>query len=548
MGELDHLGPLLDMMAGTSTADLIAAVKPEPFDDFLRDPESSIVVSGSRIEGISNPVSDLDLYILAAEDPRDVAAPIIHMGPGFYTDAEIVTYAAIDALEESVHVAASDSAALASLTRTDLDNYYRLSIAIPVFGEDAARERLSSLSKDCCSEVFASWCAVRAHACLGAIDEFATMPSAEERTVYLTARLAFEWAIDSWLASHGEAFPSRKWRFEKLERLVGDDRSFFDTAWRLKAAGDRSIREYVSEIAELVPELVGNAPPDAIPYVQAKNLTAFEIAGRSHVVARDGSLYEVSSRGRGLIQRLSKRTALSTLSGGADGAETRRLLDDLVCGGLAGPVELGLDLPGQAPNRPDKPRNEGRNRESTETPVSLLPLSVADYVDRLSEGARLAAAVGGMEFDLLGALAVGQYGMAFVAAHDALVHGAAAAIVRELGTMGALAEPHSLVPLMRVAGLLGTQDARIKLADELSRRNPITESECREFVEDCLAAVREFGLLSSSKWHGEDGSNNFLESSKEISAVAAAFGMRGQLDEMFDVDSVRDDQRIDLDI
>lgn len=182
------------------------------------DEGTSLVATGSLVEGFGNANSDIDLYVV-----QDEARPSVPTSVGIrqsrYIDCEHVTLASLRQLAE--RIADLDRSTVLGYTMRELDRYYRLAIAIPVrttasFDDtfalfDASRSRKAL-------EIFARVYAYELHACSAVL-----LATGEERSARLFAREAALWAATERLAAQGEGYVGPKWVGEKAARRYGRD-------------------------------------------------------------------------------------------------------------------------------------------------------------------------------------------------------------------------------------------------------------------------------------------------------------------------------------
>ena len=179
-------------------------------------PTASCVVSGSLVEGLGNPNSDLDLYAIS-EDRSAGRSTTIGIRQGNYVDCEHVKLTAVEQLCERVDAGGWAEAETVGLK--DIDRYYRLAIAVPVRVTPAAARVLGSLRIASAAEALIRHAGLRAYehlalaACLTA--------TGQAREADLILREASLWWATGRLAAAGEGYASLKWVGEKAARRYG---------------------------------------------------------------------------------------------------------------------------------------------------------------------------------------------------------------------------------------------------------------------------------------------------------------------------------------
>jgi hypothetical protein len=209
--------------------------------DEWRELNGCVLTSGSRVEGLSNRFSDLDLYVVTLEEGSPSRYQFVAR-PGYYVDVEFYSVAELERLARSINERSTDDTGwLSSLKPADVDVYYRMSIATAIWGDRPAA--MDRFDKERGQAVFAALAAYWARWHLGLADEILAGTSRSEpfeRFARETLRSAAEYAMDAHLARAGEGFPSRKWRHEKAARAFGVDAPETRWFWELKTPSART--------------------------------------------------------------------------------------------------------------------------------------------------------------------------------------------------------------------------------------------------------------------------------------------------------------------
>jgi len=273
----------------------------------VSSPEDVVYISGSLMEGFGNTASDIDVFLITAEEP-EYRGPFGSVLGEYYLDLEIYTRARVQELSERLD--ALDPAEYREVWLTplaDLDLYYRTLVGEACHNPQTFESLRSAFRRDVIEQLLAAWCGLRFAASL----QHAREELAAYRPVNaaLTAQAAAASALDSHLAAHGEAFPSLKWRFEKLVRLHGAASELYRRAWQLKAAESRDPAAYIEDVATFASEL-GMAPYQAwtlddVPLQAVGELRSHDVAGEPYVLQNGRYAYSVDDVVRGVVDQLA---------------------------------------------------------------------------------------------------------------------------------------------------------------------------------------------------------------------------------------------------
>lgn len=278
-----------------------ATSKESPLEDLALEaaalwaaaPEDVLVVTGSQIEGFGNCLSDVDLILIAE---RELAQRRITLGVGdHYLVCDIITRESVDALlARLAEYERSGRGLFGEVVKRDLDLAYRLAIGTVPDGDMSYRERFD---RHAISALLADW-EMRAYRLSLDSARDALAGGFRPHRAALYGQLAVGHALDSFLASRGQAFPSEKWRFQKLSRLDVDAELRLD-AWRLNAPGETSAADYVAEVVQFCSNGLGMTGRDERADLQrcvprrVPGLTLICPAGRPALLVLRTAVYEL---------------------------------------------------------------------------------------------------------------------------------------------------------------------------------------------------------------------------------------------------------------
>jgi hypothetical protein len=279
---------------------------------FASEADDIAFVSGSREEGFGNAHSDYDVFLLRAAETETML--LISFLPETYIDCEIHwVRAAKDTATKLKSISPDDFRAVWDLPLDELDFYYRLLIGRPVLRRDAFRAIQAEFDKPTIERVVCVWSGLHARTALQKSNTLALV--GQSRAAYFAAQDAAAHAIDSFLARQGESYTSFKWRFEKLQRLLGPGSDLYRRAWSLKALGPRSIDAYRSDVAALCADC-GVRQFDA----WSLNDVVYKVSPTARVVNFDGKRYVIQNKIR--VYELSPQGAIVWQA--IDGTSQRR--------------------------------------------------------------------------------------------------------------------------------------------------------------------------------------------------------------------------------
>lgn len=290
---------------------LNARIEAIPFDftRLLSADDDVIFASGSLAEGFGNASSDLDLFVIQSSPWDNLTQPMFPLvkiiessSNRYYIDVEIHSLESIRSIASNInHVNIDDASEIITLAISDLDLYYRVCIGQVVHNRDGFIALREEFDKVRSAEVLrqlaqiksiGAWRVALGHRALGL-----------SGGLVVSVRQATEWGIDCFLAGQNEAFPSLKWRFDKLERLLGVDHPYYAKAWKLKASGMRTVADYYQECFEfcldlkVIPPGTLEAPPRLR---RARDTVLVAVGEESFLVRNSRDMYKVDGAVREL--------------------------------------------------------------------------------------------------------------------------------------------------------------------------------------------------------------------------------------------------------
>ncbi len=282
----------------------------------VSSPDDIAYISGSLMEGFGNPSSDIDIFLITAGEP-DYHGPFGSVLGDYYLDLEVFTNSGMRELSSRLNALDPRDFREVWLTPlADLDLYYRTLIGEARHNPDGFEALHSGFRHDVIERLLTSWCGLRYAASLQhGREEFSGGRSVNAA---LAGQAAAASALDAYLAARGEAFPSLKWRFQKLARLHGAGSDLYVRAWAMKAAGSRDADAYLEDVAKFAVELGVEKYEawtlDDVPLQKIGESQSYEIAGDGYIVQNQRFVYAVAPGLRDVFDRLS------------DGPATREVL------------------------------------------------------------------------------------------------------------------------------------------------------------------------------------------------------------------------------
>lgn len=273
----------------------------------VSSPEDIAYISGSLIEGFGNASSDIDVFLITAGDPA-YNGPFGTALGDYYLDLEIFTRCGMQALSERLNVLdPSDLRAVWLTPLADLDLYYRTLIGEPRHNREGFDAMHEAFHREVAERLLAAWCGLRYAASVQHSQE--ELEAGQAIGAAIAAQAAAASALDAYLAEHGEAFPSLKWRQEKLARLLGKDSELYRRAWSMKAPGQREAAAYLADVAAFGSELGMDAYAgwalDDVPLVKNGDVLSRDVGEDAYILQNKRYLFEVSPEARRVFDHIA---------------------------------------------------------------------------------------------------------------------------------------------------------------------------------------------------------------------------------------------------
>jgi hypothetical protein len=232
-----------------------------PDEIAIPDDAACVFASGSLVAGWGHAASDIDLYVLTATPAPITPTATIKLdlssrpisvvttfGPdGVRYDTEYWTTTQADDLLSAVKDAGDGDHVPGY---TDIDWFFRLSIGVPIAGEEWLREAQRRLADSALPVIMARQKFTEAD---GFIEDALGMTEVGDReSAVLAAQAALGRAVDGYLFACGSFCPGVKWRYRKLIALAASALSA-EKYWRLETMRDLDpddVRPWVEHVVE----------------------------------------------------------------------------------------------------------------------------------------------------------------------------------------------------------------------------------------------------------------------------------------------------------
>lgn len=289
--------------------------------------QSNIVCDGgSQIEGFGTKRSDYDLYLIFDADQReangipdttfDYHMPVGEID-GRTVDIELMSKQYLSNLADTINqLEGKPNNKIVNVKLERLNTYYRMCIARALYNGDDFAPIQAKFDKERFRGLFALWCEL--HTARTKREGRAQLDAGEDEAAFETYRDCYQFATDSHLAKHGEAFTSRKYRFSKLARRFGRDSEVFQRCWGLKSLGNRTIADYVREVEKLCDDFGLKADIAAEERVQMararKAFTPFKVGQQHYLVENRTHMVPVPADAIALWPDLDGKTDMDQLA------------------------------------------------------------------------------------------------------------------------------------------------------------------------------------------------------------------------------------------
>ena len=466
---------------------------------FVKSNRDIAFISGSRIEGFGNSRSDVDFFLVCYKNSdKPVKAQMAIFGDPYYlyyVDLLVYSFEEIAGLSRQVNsLRLDDLDSIRSVPLTIVDKYYRVAVAEPVFNEEGLRSLQTNFDRTTVAEVFRVWAGV---ACVAELERARQhFGSGRRDTACFAARAAIEWATDSFLAANGEAFPSRKWRFEKLKRKFGESSPEYTKAWMIKAKGTRDTRKYIEECEKYcvemgMDEFMRPAPAaEVIMPVHKADARLFPIGEEYYIVQNRLNIYRVTPPGkfiwefldgsksfRNIAEAYRKEYAVSQKTANL---HTTSFLEALREHGL---ISIDQDRRISRPGGPDS-LQLGSDAQGERPSVEKLPIGASQFALSRIHAGKVMTYYGATLYDISGGIDAQQFGLVALMGRYGL----------EIGIGAFLADrgdfSHSTFDqLESLAEAVGASSSIYSEALSLLNENPQTPEEAVAYAERCMFFV-----------------------------------------------------------
>jgi hypothetical protein len=306
----------------------LAKVQENNFDlsSIFNAKTDTMFCSGSVQAGFGDRFSDVDIYLLCSDNQMSKDGELsllpsgVKFGYNIYNDdsfgywVEFIPYSlkwVSNTIIKINNIDYHDREAISRLEYSEIDIYYRLSIGIPLINE----EKYISI-KDLTDISHISKIISQVYANLASSDLFIVecfMRDNNFEQAYFYAQSAIDNTIDCILASCGEAYPSGKVKFRKMEKLFGIDSNFEKEAKSLIGLGKLTYSEYCDRAVKYCQKQIAinynQVTPSDPKYAIWGNVLLFELVDR-YCLQNGVVLFKIDS-GTEMILKLLQKAPMS---------------------------------------------------------------------------------------------------------------------------------------------------------------------------------------------------------------------------------------------
>ncbi len=272
--------------------------------------DDTVFINGSRVEGFENQYSDVDIWLVSKGSPDNITSiPVFSWIDGLHINSSAYSEEHMLALADLMNgITVDHHAQVRELPLNTLVRYYRVAVATPAVNPEGLASLQTHFSKEHLAALLARWAHIRSVTSLR--DASVLLSNGQGFAAFLATRYAVDWAIDSHLASNGEANPSLKWRFEKLARRFGQSSELYTNAWDLKSMGDRSPQEYFLAGEQFITQLLpsGIDPAPAQPRL-SDTVRAFEVGNEHFLVQHKAHMYQLDHTAMRVVEMIDGNRA-----------------------------------------------------------------------------------------------------------------------------------------------------------------------------------------------------------------------------------------------
>ena len=213
----------------------------------MHEKAETAFLTGSVVEGFGNALSDLDILVIVSnKSDYTVLPPENPINKRI--DVEVLEHTEVDSAVSHLNsMDISGKGFPGIMTEDELTVLHRLCIGIPFFNPEKARTIQESI--DCTTLAKYITIYFQAHFRRMVEDAVGALQSEDFTTAFFNACSALGYAVDAYLAFHGETNIRAKWRVKKL---LKHDPSLLETYWKYEAShvanAPEAITEYVKEV------------------------------------------------------------------------------------------------------------------------------------------------------------------------------------------------------------------------------------------------------------------------------------------------------------
>ena len=267
------------------------------FNQVIDIEKDTVFVSGSVIEGFGNDKSDLDIYIIS--DNQSVQQVFIPIDLGKKIDIVILTHEEIQEIGSKINQTSPNSYDEVYLVSSDyLIHYYFTAIAEPIVNPKILYSLQSDFRKEIVARLLESYYGLWCQKTLAQAN-FALQENDLE-AAYFSVQIAIGFAIDSFLAAHGESYPRRKFRFDKIARAFGKSSDIFCKAWKLRSLGKTDFMSYIQDGKQFCSELGMDRFPktniDTLRFRREPNVRMIDVIDHFYLVYKQEYIYNLSAQ------------------------------------------------------------------------------------------------------------------------------------------------------------------------------------------------------------------------------------------------------------
>ncbi len=301
-----------------------------------------VYVSGSITEGFGNSGSDLDVFLVTADQKAinewaaqgGLATALVGYGSS-YIDYERRNWDEMQSLSDRLNaIDAADFDAVWRVPYAQLDLYYRTSIGEAKHNPERFQTLVGGFRTSVIHSLLEAWCGLRYAIQRHAVED--ALSQGDWRAAYFAGHAALQNGLDAYLAREGEGYTGLKWRFEKIERRFGRESVFYRNAWSLKALGAMAPEQYVRDALAFLDTLdLGRFLTWRLDCLNPKardDCKVFEIAGRHYLFQNKTRAYHLSPDGAflwSLLDGTRTRTELTEALAEHHGMATNRAAEKL---------------------------------------------------------------------------------------------------------------------------------------------------------------------------------------------------------------------------